>query len=116
MKKINVKTEKRDRRRKRIRAKISGTAEMPRLSVFKSNMHISAQLINDVKGITLVASHSRNLKGKGTLDKAFVLGKDIAEKAIGKKIKKAVFDRGGYAYTGSVKAIADGARSAGLQF
>lgn len=116
MNKAQTKTEQRDRRRKRIRAKISGTATTPRLSVFKSNMHTSAQLIDDNKGVTLVASHSKLVKGKTNLEKSFAVGVDIAEKALAKKIIKVVFDRGGYAYTGSVKAVADGARKGGLKF
>lgn len=116
--KLNTKgkLQQRDRRRKRIRAKISGSATMPRLSVFKSNMHVSAQLIDDSKGVTLVASHSQAVKGKTPMEKATAVGVDIAEKAVAQKITKAVFDRGGYAYTGKVKAIAEGARSGGLTF
>lgn len=116
MKRFKTKTEKRDRRKKRIRAKIFGTAEAPRLSVFKSNMNISAQLINDEKGITLVASHSKLLKGKKQTNKAKEVGLDIATKAKAKKITKAVFDRSGFAYTGKIKAVAEGAREGGLKF
>ncbi len=116
MKTITGKSEKRVRRHARIRAKISGTAEVPRLSVFKSNKHISAQLINDVDGVTLAAAHSRDMKGKTLLLKAALVGKDIATKAQAKKVTKIVFDRGGFIYTGSVKAIAEGAREGGLIF
>jgi large subunit ribosomal protein L18 len=111
-----IKTEQRDRRRKRIRAKIFGTPDMPRLSVFRSNKYISAQLIDDTKGITLAAATSKGAKGKSVLEKAKAVGASIAEQAKVKKVSKAVFDRGGYLYTGSVKAVADGAREAGLKF
>ncbi len=116
MNKSQVKTEQRERRKKRIRAKISGTATRPRLSVFKSNAHISAQLIDDVLGVTVAASHSKVVKGKTLMEKATALGQDIAEKALAKKITMVVFDRGGYSYTGKVKAIAEGARQGGLTF
>ena len=116
MKKSNTKVEQRERRKKRIRAKIFGTATAPRLSVFKSNAHISVQLIDDDKGVTLAASHSKLVKGKTLTEKAKAVGIDIAEKAKVKKISKAVFDRGGFSYTGKVKAVADGAREGGLVF
>lgn len=111
-----VKTEQRDRRRKRIRAKVFGVAECPRLSVFRSNKYVSAQLIDDERGATLAGATSKNIGGKSVLEKAKAVGKSIAEQAKGKKIEAAVFDRGGYLYTGSVKALADGAREAGLKF
>ncbi len=116
MKKLNTKTEQRSRRRKRIRAKVSGTAEKPRLSVFKSNMHMMVQLINDDKGVTLAAVHSRTVKGKTPLEKAALVGKEIAAKAAAANVTKVVFDRGGYSYTGSIKAVAEGAREGGLKF
>ena len=97
----------RDRKRKKIRAKISGTAVRPRLSVFKSNTRIYAQLINDDKAVTLAAA-----KGKDALK----VGADIAKKALAKKITKVVFDRGGYIYTGKVEVLAESARKAGLKF
>lgn len=102
----SLKQEKRARRQKRIRSKVSGTALYPRLSVFKSNTMIYAQLIDDESAVTLAAA-----KGKDALK----VGLDIAEKANKKKIKQAVFDRGGYIYTGKVRALADGARKAGLK-
>jgi large subunit ribosomal protein L18 len=111
-----IKTEQRDRRRKRIRAKIFGTGEKPRLSVFRSNKYIMAQLIDDAKGITLAAATSKNINGKSVLEKAKAVGVSVAEQAKSKKVSKAVFDRGGYLYTGSVKAVALGAREAGLKF
>ena len=116
MKTIKSKSEQRTRRKARIRAKMSGTAERPRLSVFKSNMHISAQLIDDDKSVTLAASHSKIVAGKSMMEKAKAVGADIAAKAKLKKVSKAVFDRGGYTYTGSIKAIAEGAREGGLKF
>lgn len=111
-----IKTLQRDRRRKRIRAKIFGTNEKPRLSIFKSNKYINVQLIDDSKGITLASATSKNIKGKSVLEKAKAVGVLIAEQAKAKKIVTAVFDRGGYLYTGSVSALADGAREAGLKF
>ena len=97
----------RDRKRKKIRAKISGTPECPRLSIFKSNTAIYAQLIDDVAQKTLAAA-------KGT--DAKVVGGEIGKAAVAKSVKKVVFDRGGYIYTGKVKALADAAREAGLVF
>lgn len=96
-----------ERRHKRIRAKISGTALRPRLSVFKSNRYVYAQLIDDEKGATLVSASGND----GTK-----VGTDIAKKALAANISKVVFDRGGYLYAGKIKAIADGAREGGLQF
>ncbi len=116
MKSVNAKKEKRARRHIRIRAKISGTSVMPRLSVFKSNKHISAQLIDDVQNVTLASVHSRESSGKTLMDKATEIGGMIAKKAATKKVTQVVFDRGGFIYTGIVKALADGARSGGLKF
>ncbi|KND51616.1 MAG: ribosomal protein L18 [Parcubacteria bacterium C7867-003] len=116
MKSLNSKITNRIRRRNRIRSKVSGTEEMPRLSVFKSNTSISAQIIDDVKSVTLATAHSREVKGKGMAEKALLVGKMIAEKAKAKKITKVVFDRGGFIYTGNIKAVADGAREGGLKF
>jgi large subunit ribosomal protein L18 len=111
-----IKTIQRDRRRKRIRAKIFGTSKKPRLSIFRSNKYITAQLIDDEKGATLASATSKDIKGKNVLEKAQAVGVAVAEQAKAKNIKMAVFDRGGYLYTGSVSALADGARKAGLQF
>jgi len=111
-----IKKIQRDRRRKRIRAKVFGVSKKPRLSVFRSNKYISAQLIDDAKGATLASATSKNMKGKTVLDRATEVGKDLAEQAKAKKIATVVFDRGGYIYTGGVKAVAEGARSAGLKF
>jgi len=113
------KQEKRIRRHKRVRAKIFGTKERPRLCVFRSVKHIYAQLIDDEKGKTLVAASDKGLK-KTKRDKkvdiAKETGKLIAEKAKEQKIEKVVFDRGGYQYHGRVKALAEGAREGGLVF
>lgn len=100
---------KRQRRHRRVRAKISGTVKVPRLCIFRSNKYIYAQLVDDEKGRSL--AHA-----KGKLVDANKVGKDIAKKALEKKINKVVFDRGGYKYHGRVKALADGARKAGLKF
>ena len=116
-----IKREKQQRRYKRVRAKIFGTAVRPRLSVFRSAKHIYAQLIVD-EGVdekvkTIIAVDDRKIKGKKSkIDKALEVGKLIAKEAISKKIEKVVFDRGGYKYHGRVKAVADGAREGGLQF
>ncbi len=116
MSKITAKTEKRDRRHRRIRAKVRGVSDRPRLSVFKSNKYIYAQVIDDTDAKTVVSASSLGKKGKGMMEKAKTVGKEIAEKAQTKKIKKVVFDRGGYVYTGKIKALAEGAREAGLEF
>ena len=106
------------RRHARVRAKVSGSAEAPRLCVYRSNKNIEAQLIDDVKGVTLVSSSSMSLKleNGSNIEAAAKVGKDIAEKALAKKIKKVVFDRSGYIYHGRVKALAEAAREAGLDF
>lgn len=105
-------------RKARVRAKIKGTSERPRLSVFKSNKFIYAQLIDDSKGVTIVGVSEKHLKEKFSkkIEKAKAIGVLLAEKAKTKKIKKVVFDRGSYAYHGRVSAIAEGAREGGLEF
>jgi large subunit ribosomal protein L18 len=111
-----VNTVARKRRQRRVRAKITGTAQKPRLSVFRSNSHIYAQLIDDVNGVTL-AQASDIKGGKGTkTESAKEVGKAVAEAAKKAKITDCVFDRNGYKYHGRVKALAEGAREAGLQF
>lgn len=109
------KTENRVRRHARIRSHLSGTTEVPRLSVFKSNKGIYAQVIDDSKGVTLASASSLKLKGT-MMEKSAVVGEAVAKMAIDKKIKKVVFDRGGFLYTGHVKNLADAARKAGLTF
>jgi len=109
---------KRYRRHKRVRAKIFGTKEKPRLCVFRSAKHIYAQLIDDEKGKTLAAASDQEIKKgkKSKIEIAKAVGKLIAKKALEKKIEKVVFDRGGYQYHGRVKALAEGAREGGLKF
>jgi len=109
------KQEKRKRRHRRVRAKIKGTAEKPRLCVFRSAKHIYAQLIDDEVGKTLALADDSKIKKTG-IAAAQEVGKEIAKKAIKEKINKIVFDRGGYKYHGRVKALADAARNAGLEF
>ena len=106
------------RKHERVRAKISGTPECPRLSVFRSNKHIEAQIIDDVKGVTLVSASSVSLKleNGGNVEGAKLVGAKIAELAKAKKIEKVVFDRGGYIYHGRVAALAEAAREGGLKF
>ncbi|MCI8331114.1 MAG: 50S ribosomal protein L18 [Bacilli bacterium] len=105
------------KRHARIRKNLSGTSETPRLNVFRSNTNIYAQIIDDVKGVTLVSASSLNMKlKKNDIEAATKVGTEVAEKAIKAGIKEVVFDRGGYAYHGRVKALADAAREAGLKF
>lgn len=112
------------RRRKHlsIRSKISGTAERPRLSIYRSNNNIFAQLVDDVNGVTLVSASTidkeikGNVKHGGNIESAKLVGKAIAERAIAKEISVVVFDRSGYKYTGRVAALAEAAREAGLKF
>ena len=117
IKKIS-KNEVRVRKHVRVRQKVSGTSEKPRLCVFRSNKHISAQVIDDTKGVTLVSSSSIVLKlnDGGNVEGAKKVGEDIAKKCLEKKIDTVVFDRAGYIYHGRVKALAEAARSAGLKF
>ena len=109
-------------RHARVRKKISGTPEMPRLCVYRSNKSIYAQVIDDTKGITLVSASTLDAAIKGQLEEldktgaAKLVGKVVAERAINAGIEKVVFDRGGYLYTGRVAALAEGAREAGLKF
>lgn len=105
-------------RHQRIRSKLHGTPERPRLSVFRSNTNIYAQIIDDVNGVTIASASSLKdvKKGAGNVEGAKVVGKLIAERAKDKKITSVVFDRSGYLYHGRVKALADAAREAGLEF
>ena len=112
-----IKKTKHIRNKARIRKKVMGTAEKPRLNVFRSAKHIYAQCIDDMTGKTLVASSSILLKGDAkSMEQAKQVGEDVAKKALDKKIKTVVFDRGGFIYHGRVKALADGARQTGLKF
>jgi large subunit ribosomal protein L18 len=113
------KKEIRKRIHKRIRRKLSGTTARPRLAVFRSTAHIYAQVIDDVAGTTLVSASSVDKGAKtdgGNVKAATTIGKLVAERAKEKGIKSVVFDRGGYQYHGRVKALADAARAAGLEF
>lgn len=105
------------RRHTRVRGKISGTSERPRLAISRSNISVQAQIIDDTKHVTLLGMSDRVLKTKGTKqEKASLLGKEIAKAAKSKGISKVVFDRGGFQYHGRIKAFADGAREGGLEF
>ena len=121
IKRVN-RNEVRNRKHARVRKHVSGTAERPRLCVFRSASHIYAQVIDDTKGVTLVAASTldKAIKTKvefgGNIEAATEVGKLIAEKAIAAGINEVVFDRGGFIYHGRVKALADGAREAGLKF
>jgi large subunit ribosomal protein L18 len=118
----NHKELRRAKIRRRVRSKISGTTERPRLSVYRSLKHIYLQIINDQVGETLVAASTKTaelqeqLKGKTYSERAAVVGKYIAEKALESGITTVVFDRGGYLYHGKVKSVAEAAREGGLQF
>jgi len=105
-----------ERRKARIRAKISGTAERPRLAIFKSHKYIYAQVIDDTRGHTLVSTDTKKITGKTPLERAAALGTDIAKKAVAAKITKVVFDRAGYLYAGKIKTVAEAARTGGLEF
>ena len=117
-----LKHRQQERRSHRVRAKLRGTPERPRLSVFRSSKHIAAQLIDDVNGVTLAAASTmvKALRGGGkiggNIKAAAIVGKAIAETAKSKGITKVAFDRGSYRYHGRVKALADAAREGGLQF
>jgi large subunit ribosomal protein L18 len=110
------KSQQRDRRHNRVRAKVAGTPARPRLSIFKSNTRIVAQIIDDEAGKTLAAVSSAAEKGKTPREKAEAAAASLAKAAGAKGVKKVVFDRGGYQYLGTIKAFADAARAAGLQF
>ncbi len=114
--------DQRNKVRARIRGKISGTASRPRLSIFKSDKHIYAQIIDDAEGVTLVSESSlgkelrAELTGKTGIEKSTIVGEKLAAKAVNAGITSAVLDRGGYKYHGKIKALADAARNGGLQF
>jgi large subunit ribosomal protein L18 len=113
------KVEKRAKIKRRIRKNVFGSSEQPRLSVFRSNKEIYAQIIDDTKGVTLVAASSYKNKaaeGKTKSEQAVVVGKELAEKAVKAGVSAVVFDRNGYQYHGRVKSLAEGAREAGLKF
>ena len=115
--KTNIKTEKRARLHKKIRSRVEGTGERPRLAVFRSNRYMYAQLIDDVKQITLASASDISLTDKMTkVERARTVGKKLADEAKKNNITTVVFDRGGFSYRGRVQALADGAREAGLNF
>ena len=122
MDKLKAKQANLERRQRRVRSKVSGTGDRPRLRVTRTNGHIYAQVIDDVAGVTLVAASSIDAEVKGDLknganiDAAKAVGEAIGRRAVEAGIKEVVFDRGGRIYHGRVKALADGARSAGLGF
>jgi large subunit ribosomal protein L18 len=115
---LQTKPRARLRRRRRVRAKVRGTAERPRLSVFRSNRGIQAQLVDDVKGHTVAAVNwvETDLKSLARMEQAKKAGELLAERARAAGVETCVFDRGGYRYHGKVKALADGAREGGLRF
>ena len=121
--KIRVRTDQkktiRFKRKRRIRSRIEGTEDKPRLALFRSNKQLYVQLIDDVKGHTLVAASTSDEEAKekgGSIEGAKILGQLIAKRALSKNINKVVFDRSGYLYHGRVKALADAAREGGLKF
>lgn len=116
MKKTAEKTKKRIQRHRRIRARVSGTPQKPRLAFFRSNKHIYAQIIDDTENKTIVGISSLKTGKKGAIANAEQIGADIAKKATKEDVTEVVFDRGGFIYTGSVKSFADAARKGGLKF
>ena len=119
--KIKTKEDRRQRIKYRIRKRMQGTSARPRLSVFRSSLHIYAQIIDDVRGITLAAASSRDdvrsrAEGAGKVAVSVAVGKLLAERAKAQGVTQVSFDRGGYLYHGRVKALADGARAGGLEF
>ena len=115
---VQTKEQARQRRHRRVRAKLSGTAARPRLAVYRSNARIYAQVIDDASGHTLVSASSldKDVAGSKRAEQAALVGKLLAERAKGAGVQTVVFDRGGYLYHGRVKALADAAREAGLEF
>lgn len=122
MGKMNPRALSRLKRKKRIRKKITGTPDKPRLSVFRSSKHIYAQIVDDTEGQTITAASTldadikSNTEAKGKVGEAQLVGKLLAERALEKGVKQVVFDRNGFLYHGRIKAISDGAREAGLGF
>jgi len=119
MSNLQLKAKRYQARKARVRARIIGTLERPRFSVFRSNAHIYGQLIDDAKGKTLISCSDLDVKGKSKLTKiqaAQNVGEELAKKALAKKIKLVTFDRNGFMFHGRVKALADGARKGGLEF
>jgi large subunit ribosomal protein L18 len=119
IRKIKTQADRRARRHLRVRKRVQGSPERPRLVVFRSSKHIYAQVVDDTRGVTLIGaadtSEGIQIEGKGKTAKSFALGRLIAARAKEKGIAKVVFDRGGYQYHGRVKAVAEGARKGGLE-
>jgi len=119
---LKIKLSGKSRRRNRIRKKVKGTPERPRLCVFRSNANIYAQVIDDMEGVTIVAASTLEteiggeLKARGNITAAKKIGEAVAKRALEKGVSSVVFDRGGYIYHGRIKALADAAREAGLKF
>ena len=108
---------RKNRRQIRVRSKINSTSDRPRVSVYRSNKYVAAQVIDDIKGVTIIGISQKNLKLNGTkTEKAKSLGLELANKLKTKKITKIIFDRGSYAYHGRVKSIAEGLREGGMEF
>lgn len=107
---------KRKRRHAKVRFKVSGTSLRPRLALYRSNRYLHAQLIDDEKGATLVGVFSKNEEGKNKMENAIAAGKKMAIEGQKKNIRKVVFDRGGFGFSGRIKAFAEGARAGGLEF
>ena len=118
MSKLTPRTKKdlRTRRHRRIRARVSGTAARPRLSVFRSNRFLYAQVIDDERGVTLASASSRDAGGKSKGEQARLVGERVAKAAAAKGVTSVIFDRGGFAYAGVIRALADAARAGGLTF
>lgn len=119
---LKIKLSGRSRRRNRIRKKVTGTQERPRLCIFRSNANIYAQVIDDVEGVTIACASTvegdikSGLKSCGNIDAAKAVGEAVAKRTLEKGVKSVVFDRGGYIYHGRIKALAESAREAGLNF
>lgn len=111
-----TKPQRRERRHRRVRAKVQGSSARPRLSIYKSNTRVIAQIIDDEKGVTLAAVSSASEKGKTPRERAEAAAVTLAKEATKKGVVAVVFDRGGFQFVGTIKAFADAARSAGLQF
>lgn len=111
-----IRNKNRKTRHRRMRFYIKGTPERPRLNVFRSNKQIYAQIIDDINSVTLASASSLKVENGANIEGAKTVGKLVAEKAVKQGVKKVVFDRGGYLYHGRVKALADAAREAGLEF
>jgi large subunit ribosomal protein L18 len=113
---MEIKAKRYKQRKARVRSRVEGTMERPRFTVYKSKIYIYGQLIDDTKGKTLASASDLKVKTGKKVERAGVVGEELAKKALAKKIKKVIFDRNGYKYHGRVKALAEGARKGGLEF